>query len=110
MVEYMKVEDLLKRDISVDVYDDVCEELAVVFEGAVTLTPEGRAHFAEALTYDCELITSYRGGVPYELVTVMIDGNDGDAWEGRLKKAKELFYSLAGYCPADDFDAWFILD
>ena len=37
----MKVKDLLEMEISVDVYDNVCDELAIAFEGPMELTEAG---------------------------------------------------------------------
>lgn len=34
----MKVRDFIKQSIDVDVYDDVCEELAIAFCGPMELT------------------------------------------------------------------------
>ena len=36
----MKIKDLLEMEIDVDVYDNVCEELAIAFCGATKLTEE----------------------------------------------------------------------
>ena len=41
----MKVKDLIKEEIDVDVYDNVCEELAIAFCGSVELTEYGKKHF-----------------------------------------------------------------
>ena len=96
----MKVRDLLKMDICVDVYDNVCEELGIAFVGAVELTDEGKKVFAEPLGYDVTLTNGWQGLV-YAIVDV-----DGDDWEDRLRKAKDLFYSLAGFCTVDEYAKW----
>ena len=97
----MKVKDLIEQEIDIDVYDDVCEELAIAFCGPLVLTEQGKEKFAEVLEY---AVNVDPGG---DCATVLIDGVDDNAWEGRLKKAKEFFYAAAGYCPADDYDIWF---
>lgn len=101
----MTVSELLKMDIDIDIYDDVCEELAIAFCGAVELTPEGSKEFSEVLRYDVEIVRD-RYGEPYCAV-VHVDDRDG-VWQEKLKNAKHLFYSLAGYCAYDDYDKWFI--
>lgn len=99
----MKVRDLLKMEIDIDVYDDVCEELGIAFCGAYELTDEAKEHFAEALEYDVEF---HNNGAAIVGI-VHVDDPDEAVWESRLEKAIELFYSLAGYCAADDYDKWF---
>ena len=99
----MKIKEFLKYNGDIDVYDNVCEELGIAFWGPMKLTKEGKQKFAEVLEYDIEI---KEGGL-YGFDKAIVDVDYPD-WEDRLKKAKELFYSLAGYCPADDYDKWFI--
>ena len=51
----MKVRELLKMDIDIDVYDNVTEELAVAFCGPMELTEAGIRRFGEVLDYWVEL-------------------------------------------------------
>lgn len=95
----MKVRDLLKMHTVIDVVDDVCEELYIAFCGAYELTPEGEEHFKEALDYDIELGRN--------IVIVHVDDDNERVWKRKLRKAKELFESLAGYCSCKDYDRWF---
>lgn len=99
----MKVRELLKLEIDIDVYDNVCEELGIAFCGPVELTKEGREHFRESLEYDVEL-DNIPG--PYAGIIGVVD-IDCDEWEEKLKKAKELFYSMAGYCSVSEYEKWF---
>lgn len=94
----IKVRDLMSMDIDIDVVDDVTEELYIAFCGAYKLSPEAEEHFSEALNYDAEMLD--------DIVIIHVDA-PGDEWKDRLAKAKELFYSLAGYCDAEDYDKWF---
>lgn len=94
----MKVKDLLRMQIDIDVYDNVCEELGIAFCGAMKLTNKGKKRFADALEYD--IILDGHNNV----AIIDIDFPD---WEDRLAKAKELFYSLAGYCDDCDYEEWF---
>ena len=93
----IKVKDLLEQSVCIDVYDDVCEELAIAFDGPQELTEEGKKHFAEVLEYEVQFVS--------DVVIVCIDGR---GWEKRLEKAKELFYGMAGYCSVEDWDRWFV--
>lgn len=100
----MKVKDLLKMDIDVDVVDDVCEELYIAFCGAYKLTDAGKRKFREVLNYECEF---HRLCSDDLLCIIHVDDPDEKIWTRKLRKAKELFYSLAGYCAAEDYDKWF---
>ncbi len=101
----MKVKDLLKEHISVDVYDDVCEELAITFVGPAELTEEGKEYFADVLELDVDF---------YEAVAILnaaailnIDDPDDKVWKARLSRSKELFEGLAGYCAESQYKRWF---
>lgn len=96
----MKVKDLLAMEICVDVYDNVCEEIGIAFDGPVKLTPAGLKEFGEVLDFDVEVFRE-------EVAIVDVDADD---WKHRLKAAKHFFYSFAGYCPAEDWEAWFIIE
>ena len=95
----MKVKDLLKEHICVDVYDDVCEELAIAFVGPAELTEEGKEYFADVLELEADLC---------EAVAILkIDDPDDKVWEARLSRSKELFEGLAGYCAESQYKRWF---
>lgn len=97
----MKVKDFIKIEQDVDVFDNVCEELAIAFCGAIKLTKEGKKKFADVLEYDIDVRKSF-------LADVAVIDIDYDDWKDRLKKAKEFFYSVAGYCSEENYDKWFI--
>ena len=97
----MKVKEFIKREDDIDVYDNVCEELGIAFCGPVRLTAEGKRHFAEVLEYDIDVDEKYGCAV------VDVDDDDG-IWEGKLRKAKEFFYTAAGYCGDEDYQRWFV--
>lgn len=95
----MKVKDLLEQDVDIDVYDNVCDELAVCFVGPMELTDAGKKHFAEALEFDVSLSNDH--------VTIDVDDEDEDEFERKLAMAKELFEGMAGYCSVDEWKQWF---
>lgn len=94
----LTVEELLGMEIDVDVYDNVCEELAIAFCGPVELTDAGRERFADALTLHVELTSA--------CAIVDVDGEDG-VWQKKLGAAKRLFNAAAGYCSTTSYDRWF---
>ena len=95
----MKVKDLLEQAVSTDVYDNVCDELAIAFEGPMELTDEGKEHFAEVLEFDIFLGDDH--------VTVDVDDYDEAEFERKLAAAKELFEGMAGFCSVDEWKRWF---
>jgi len=95
----MTVKDLLGMDIDIDVYDDVCEEIAIAFCGPLELTPAGYEEFAEVLDYECQIVG--------DVCVLHIDDLEG-VWQKKLYKAKKFFYAAAGYCMAEDYDKWFV--
>lgn len=95
----MKIIDFIKLNADIDVYDDVCEELAICFCGPMMLTDEGKEHFADVLDYDIDVDLR-----PCASAVVHIDG---DGWKKRLRKAEEFFNSAAGYCADEDYQKWF---
>lgn len=100
----MTVKDLLTMEIDIDVVDDVCEELYIAFCGPMKLTEAGQEKFREVLDYKVSL-RSHGGG--YILAIIHVDDDNDKVWKRKLRKAIELFHSLAGYCDADDYDKWF---
>lgn len=98
----IKVKDLLKMDVDVDVYDNITEELAIAFCGAVELTDEGNVYFSVILNREVEL--DEENGV------AIIDCDDEffpELDEFYLEQAKELFYSAAGYCAEEKYNRYF---
>ena len=52
----MKIKDLIKKDIDVEVYDNVTQEIIdISFVGPLELTEEGKEKFKEVLEYDVVL-------------------------------------------------------
>ncbi len=84
----------------IDVYDNVCEELGIAYCGGIELTKAGEEYFKEVLDYEIEIETNPR----YSVAIVDVDKRD---WKSRLRKAKEFFYSAAGYCKDSDYRKWF---
>lgn len=100
----MKVKDLLKMEVDIDVYDNVCDDIGIAFCGPMEVTESGAARFEVALNLDCTIKNDGRYCV---CIVNVEDEFFPNLWKFKLKKAKELFYALAGYCDADDYDEWF---
>lgn len=86
----------------IDVYDNVCEELGIAYCGEIELTKEGKEYFKEVLEYYIDIEENSR----YPVAIVDVDGPEG-VWQKKLKKAKEFFYSAAGYCSDENYQKWF---
>ena len=100
----MKIKDFINlwadgTHDDIDVYDDVCEELAIAYCGGYKLTKEGKKEFKEVLEYDIL--------VDDDVAIVHVDDEEG-IWQKKLKNAKRFFYAAAGYCDCDDYDRWFV--
>jgi hypothetical protein len=100
----MKIKDFINlwadgTHDDIDVYDDVCEELAIAYCGGYKLTKEGEKEFKEVLEYDIL--------VDDDVAIVHVDDEEG-IWQKKLKNAKRFFYAAAGYCDCDDYDRWFV--
>lgn len=103
--EIMKVKELIEYleriGEDVDVYDDVCDEIGIAFCGGIKLTEEGTKKFEEVLDYNVDVdITAHTA-------IIHVDDEEG-IWQKKLKKAKQFFYSAAGYCADEDYQKWFV--
>lgn len=101
----MTIRDLIQQPIDIDVYDDVCEELAIAFCGPQALTKAGEKKFADIMDYPVQINPHSYGNLPAAII--LIDDPDDEVWKRRLRKAKEFFDSAAGYCACSDYDRWF---
>ena len=98
----IKVSEFIALDCDMDVYDNVCDDIGIAKCGAYTLTEEGLKEWSDVLDYNVQLYPNN------DTAIVDVDGEEG-IWQNRLTRARDFFYSLAGYCAHDDFDAWFII-
>lgn len=99
----IKIKDLIKMEIDVDVCDDYDESCYIAFCGPLELTPAGLEKYAEILDYDIEL-------PPAEILEqygdpAIITGIENDK---QVRQVKKFFYAAAGYCGAADWSKWFI--
>lgn len=100
----MTIRDLIQQEVDIDVYDDVCEELAIAFCGPQLLTKEGEKEFSDIMDYE---VTLHNPCSWCTVAIVHVDDPDEAVWTKRLEKAKKFFDSAAGYCSCSDYDRWF---
>ena len=89
----MKVKDLLKEDIDIDVCDDYDESCYIAFCGPLKLTAAGEKRFKSALERDVKL----------HIDIAILHAED----DREVNELKELFWSAAGYCADRDYQKWF---
>lgn len=101
------VRDLIAMDIDIDVFDNVCEDLAINFIGPMELTTEGEKKFGEVMGYAFEIVPGEEtwSGLPHCVIDV--DDPDEKICARKMRKAKEFFDAAAGFCPVDDYNRWF---
>ena len=90
----MKVKDLLKMDVDIDVCDDYDERCYIAFCGPQELKPAGKKQFKNALNADVDM-HKYIAWIHAETDTEADDLYD-------------FFYSMAGYCADSDYKKWFV--
>ena len=99
----MKIKDLIKMDVDVEVYDNVTQEIIdISFVGPLELTEEGKEKFKEVLEYNVVLYEEYK----YAIVKCS-DEEPKIKWITKAKKAGEFFKACAGYCSTKEYDKWF---
>ncbi len=97
----MKVKDFLHLDVDIDICDDVAEELCIAFVGPLSLTEEGKKHFATALNLNIEVANTCDRAV------VSVGAGSVGAWRDKVSAAEELFNAAAGYCSEEQWNKWF---
>ena len=101
----MKVKDLIAEDIDIDVCDDYDERCWIAKCGAYRLTDAAVQKFHRALDIGVHIVGKGFGGAPVAILEC--DREDEEEAERNARECKNLFFSLAGYCAADDYDRWF---
>ena len=96
----MTIRDLLPMNTDIDVCDDYDESCYIAFCGPMKLTEEGERVFASVLDIPIE--------IGNEIIILKCDNEDPAVAERNVRKCRNFFYSMAGYCDADDYDDWFI--
>ena len=89
----MKVKDLIREEIDIDVIDDYDERCWIAFCGPLKLTAKGEARFADVLDMKCQ----HHGNV----ITLHAET------EREAEECKTFFYSAAGFCSDTAWNRWF---
>lgn len=97
----MKVKDLLKMDIDIDVCDDYTEDCYIAYVGVTELTEYGKKEFRRALELECEMYDDI------VIIKCYVDGDDDES-KKNVKNCTRLFYALAGYCSCTNYRRWFV--
>ena len=85
----MKVKELIKQEMDVDVYDDYNEELGIAFCGPCKLTAQGKDRFAWVLEQEIDMFDDAHG-----ILTGIVHAEN----EEEVLKYCEFFEAAAGYC------------
>ena len=96
----MKVRDLMKEEIDIDVYDDVCDALQIAFVGPAILTDEAEKDFADVLDLEVKLRNGYM--FDYEATYGLVKCGTVKMAE----RASKFFCMLAGYCSCETYDKY----
>lgn len=98
----MKVKDLIKMDVDIEIDDNVCQEIGLSFVGPIKLTKEGEEEFKDVLEYE---VTLYED---HYWASVKCDDQEPEIkWLEKFKKTFNFFKACAGYCSIKDYDKWF---
>lgn len=106
----MKIKELLKLNVTVDVGNDYSDEFTddcgtegfiaeIAFVGPQELTDEGKEHFARALDFDVDVGSDY--------ATVHIPKGDDEQMEKDLTLVMMMFYGASGNAPCSFCDKFF---
>lgn len=99
----MKIKDLIKKDIDVEIYDNVTQEIVDInFVGPLELTEKGKEKFKEVLEYEVVLYEEDK----YAIVKCS-DEEPEIKWITKSKKANDFFKACAGYCSVAAYNKWF---
>lgn len=87
----MTIAEMIKKDITIDMYDDYNEELGMAFVGPLGLTAEGKKRFRWVLGQEVETSGSESDPDYIEGIVHVESGDEVAAY-------KEFFEAAAGYC------------
>lgn len=104
--QIVKLKELLEMDIDIDIYEEN-SGLEIAFCGPVKLTKKGKQRYKSILDVDVQ-INTFNNDYEYDIKTADILLSEDEKALSNL--IYDFFYSVAGWCPASDFDAWFILE
>lgn len=89
------IKDLLDKEIDVDVFNDVTDDICPAFAGKIYLTEDGEKYFSNIMSEECDVDEDNHRCV------VLINGRED--WETVWRNVSNLFSCIAGYC---NYDRW----
>lgn len=92
----MKVRDLLKEEIDIDVYDDYDERCGIAFCGPCKLTAKGKRKFAAIMDNEVKI------DIIMDIAVISCE----NAHEAQI--AKYLFHGFAGFIPSEEWETLFV--
>ena len=92
----MKVRDLLKEEIDIDVYDDYDERCGIAFCGPCKLTAKGKRKFASIMDNEVKIYA------PLDIAVISCEN------EHEAQIAKYLFHGFAGFIPSEEWETLFV--
>ena len=94
----MKVKDLIREDIDIDVCDTYDERCYLAFVGPLKLTSDGEAQFSKALDIDVEINQSG------DMAALICDTAE------EAHACAKFFWAAAGYVADSLYQKWFVED
>ena len=96
----MKVKDIIKKCLDIDVYDEM-DCIGLPMTAPIRLTPEGKKYFKKVLNFKIHIepengIARLKTKSPFERSRIL-----------KQERAIEFFNTAAGYGNKADYDRWF---
>lgn len=95
----MKVRDLIKLDIDLDITTNIYDDPYCAFVGPQPITRYGESYWEDVLNLECEISDE----APVAVIIIP----EGEEAEEINDGIKEFFSSCAGYCSIPDYQSWF---
>ena len=104
----MKVKDLIREEIDIDVWDNYDERCGLAIVGPLNLTEEGKAEFEEVLEMEC-MIKSYGQGEFGDCAVVFTDypSQTEEESERKTELLRVFLLAQAGYVGVEEYEKWF---
>ncbi len=103
MATRITIHDLLKMEVTLDMYTDYSDELCIAFVGPMKLTFDGMKRYGHLLTLPVWVDEEEACGI-IEMDGLFADENEMDELNTELV---HFFGDMAGYCSALTYARWF---
>ena len=102
-MKMMKIRDLLKFELDVDIYNDYIDGVIPAFCGPQGLTEAGEEHYKEVLDLDVELDPR----PDPKWAEVKLDHFPQKKADDLYGKVSEFFWDCAGYIDENEYEKYF---